>query len=92
MTLIDFLLLLLVAGVVGALGQALAGYTLGGCLMSILVGFIGAFIGRWLSVSMGLPELLMINVGTTSFPIVWSVLGGAIFVAIIALLRRPNYA
>lgn len=31
MTLIDFLILVIVAAVCGAIGQALAGYSLGGC-------------------------------------------------------------
>ena len=36
MTLMEFLLLLLIAGVAGAVGQSLAGYDLGGCLVSIV--------------------------------------------------------
>ena len=49
MTLIGFLVLLVVAAIAGGLGQAIAGYSLGGCLVSSLVGFIGAFIGLWLA-------------------------------------------
>ena len=37
--LIQFLVLLLVAGVCGALGQAITGYSHGGCLVSIALGF-----------------------------------------------------
>lgn len=39
MTLLDLLILLLVAGICGALGQAIAGYSRGGCLVSIALGF-----------------------------------------------------
>ena len=35
MSIIDFLLLLLVAGICGALGQSVAGYSHGGCLGSV---------------------------------------------------------
>ena len=42
MSLVGFLILLLIAAVAGALGQALAGYSVGGCLASILIGFVGA--------------------------------------------------
>jgi uncharacterized membrane protein YeaQ/YmgE (transglycosylase-associated protein family) len=42
MSLIDLLLLLLVAGICGSLAQSLVGYTRGGCLTSIALGFIGA--------------------------------------------------
>ena len=45
MTLIQFLILLVVAAICGAIGQSLAGYSLGGCLVSAVVGFVGAYIG-----------------------------------------------
>lgn len=86
MTLLDFLILLLVAGVCGGIAQALAGFTRGGCLVSIAVGFIGALVGVWLARSLGLPELLVVTVGGRAFPILWSIAGGALFVAVIGLL------
>lgn len=88
MTLVEFLVLLAIAAVCGAIGQSLAGYDLGGCLVSIVVGFIGAYIGRWLAGEMGLPELFSVNIGGKNFPIIWSVIGSAIFTLIVALLRR----
>jgi uncharacterized membrane protein YeaQ/YmgE (transglycosylase-associated protein family) len=91
MTLLDLLILLLIAGVCGALGQAIAGFSRGGCLVSIALGFVGAVIGMWLARAMGLPELFSIRIGTTNFPIVWSIIGSALFVAIIALLTRRRY-
>ena len=42
MTLVGLLVLLLIAAICGGIGQSLAGYSLGGCLVSIVVGFIGA--------------------------------------------------
>ncbi len=83
-----FLGLLLVAGIVGVIGQAIAGYSMGGCLMSIIVGFIGALVGVWLERALGLPELLTVNVGGFVFPILWSVIGAAIFVFIVSLFTR----
>lgn len=88
MTLIDFLILLVVAGVCGALGQAISGYSHGGCLVSIVVGFIGALIGVWLSRLLGLSELLALQIGNTTFPVIWSIIGSALFVAMISFLRR----
>ena len=89
--LIQFLVLLLVAGVCGALGQAIVGYSHGGCLVSIALGFVGAVVGMWLARAMGLPELFAVRIGTTNFPIVWSIIGSALFVAVIALLTRRRY-
>jgi hypothetical protein len=45
-------------------------------------------LGMWLARQLGLPELFAIQIGTTSFPIVWSIIGAALFVAIISLLTR----
>jgi uncharacterized membrane protein YeaQ/YmgE (transglycosylase-associated protein family) len=82
MTLIDLLILLLIAGICGAIGQAITGYSRGGCLVSIAVGFIGALLGGYISRALGLPELLVIG----GFPIIWSIIGAALFVAVIALI------
>ena len=44
MDLLDWLVLLLIAGVCSALGQAISGFSRGGCLVSIALGFIGALL------------------------------------------------
>lgn len=88
MTLVDLLLLLLVAGIIGSIGQAIAGFERGGCLVSIGVGFIGALLGAWLGRQVGAGELFVLEVGGTSFPVVWSIIGAAVFVAIISLISR----
>jgi len=92
MTLLDLLLLLLIAGICGALGQAIAGYSRGGCLVSIALGFVGALLGMWLARVMGLPELFAVRIGTTSFPIIWSIIGSALFVALLSLFTRRWWA
>ncbi len=88
MSLMHLIVLLIVAGVVGAIGQSLAGFSRTGCLGSIALGFIGALIGVWLGRSLGLPQIFVINIGGTPFPIVWSIIGAALFVAVLGLLTR----
>jgi uncharacterized membrane protein YeaQ/YmgE (transglycosylase-associated protein family) len=88
MTLIGFLVLLVIAAICGAIGQALAGYDLGGCLVSIIVGFVGAYIGLWVAAKMGLPRFFEINVEGKPFPVIWAVIGSALFTLVMALLRR----
>jgi uncharacterized membrane protein YeaQ/YmgE (transglycosylase-associated protein family) len=88
MTLVDLLLFLLVAGVIGALGQAIVGFDTGGCLVSIAIGFIGALLGAWLGRTLGAGDLFVIEVAGTSFPVVWSIIGAALFVAVIRLVSR----
>ena len=91
MTLFDLLILLLIAGICGSLGQAISGYSRGGCLVSIALGFVGAVLGMWLARALHLPELFAVQIGTTTFPIVWSIIGAALFVALISLLTRRYY-
>ena len=88
MTFTDVIILLLVAGVCGSIGRAISGYSHGGCLVSIALGFIGALIGMWIARKLGLPELFAVSIGTTKFPIIWSIIGSALFVAVISLLTR----
>ena len=90
MTRIDVLILLLVAGICGSLGQAIAGYSRGGCLVSIALGFVGALLGMWIARMMGLPELFPVSIGGTRFPIIWSIIGSALFVAVITLITRSR--
>lgn len=88
MTILQFLALLAVAGLAGALGQALAGYSRGGCLASIALGFIGALLGTWLAGVLGFSNVFVITIGGEPFPIVWSILGAALFVAVLGALSR----
>ncbi len=88
MTLVSILLLLLIAAIAGSIGQALAGYSMGGCLLSIVVGFIGAVLGLWLARELGLPEPLPITIGGETFPLLWSIVGSALFAAVVGLLTR----
>lgn len=89
MTILEFLLLLLVAGIVGSIAQAMVGYSHGGCLVSIALGFIGALLGSWLAHLLNLPDIVTLQFGGHAFPLVWSIIGAAIFVAILGLLVRP---
>lgn len=88
MTLGGFFVLLLIAAICGGLGQTIAGYSLGGCLVSIVVGFIGALIGEWLSVKLALPALFVIHIQGEAFPIIWAIVGSVIFTLVIGLIRR----
>ncbi len=90
MTLVEFLVLLIVAGVCGALGQATSGFSRGGVVVSIALGFIGALLGTWLARTLKLPEILQIQLGDTRFPIVWSIVGSALFVAVLGFLSKKR--
>ena len=81
-SMIGFLILLLVAAVCGSIGAAIAGSSYRGCLTNIVLGFIGAIIGRWLSQEIGISDFIYFH----NIPIIWTIVGAALFVAVINLL------
>lgn len=89
-TLPGLIFLLVIAGICGAIGRAIAGGTHGGCLVSIALGFIGAIVGPWLAHKGGLPEPFSLQIGGHSFPVLWSIIGAALFVAVVHLISRRN--
>jgi uncharacterized membrane protein YeaQ/YmgE (transglycosylase-associated protein family) len=84
-SLTEILILLVIAGICGSIGRALVGYSRGGCIVSIAVGFIGALIGTWIARKAELPMFFTIDVGGTGFPVIWSIVGAALFVAVLSL-------
>lgn len=88
MTLGGFLFLLVIAAICGAIGQSLAGYSLGGCFVSIVVGFIGAWLGPMIAEKFNLPEFYTISIQGREFPVVWSIIGSALFALVVGMLTK----
>jgi uncharacterized membrane protein YeaQ/YmgE (transglycosylase-associated protein family) len=80
------LVLLIIAGICGGIGRAIGGGTGGGFFVSIAVGFVGALLGTFVAHYLRLPELLTVTVDQHPFPILWSIIGAALFVALIHLI------
>jgi uncharacterized membrane protein YeaQ/YmgE (transglycosylase-associated protein family) len=92
LTLPGLLVLIVIAAVCGAVGKALAGGSRGGILTSIALGFIGALIGPWVAGRLGLSEPFVIMISGRPFPILWSIVGAALFVALLHLLSGRRWA
>ncbi len=88
MSLPALLLLIVIAAICGAIGRALAGSVRGGLIVSTALGFIGALLGPWVAGLLHLPEPFMVTIGGHSFPVLWSIIGAALFVAVIHLVSR----
>ena len=84
----EILILVLIAAICGAVGRALGGGTRGGLLVSIVLGFVGALIGSWIARQMKLPEPFVLRAAGQTFPILWSIVGSALFVALVHLFSR----
>lgn len=92
MSFFGFLLLLLIAAICGGIGQSISGYSFGGCLISSGVGFIGAIIGKWIATELDLPALWTIEISGSQFPIVWSIIGAALFTAVLGAALKGKSA
>ncbi|MFQ6083096.1 MAG: GlsB/YeaQ/YmgE family stress response membrane protein [Candidatus Aminicenantia bacterium] len=90
MSILSFFLFLLVAFITGSIGASLAGRRKLGCLTSIALGFIGAFIGTLIARQLNLPMYLNIKIGGHYFPLIWAIIGAAIFIAVLNLLARKR--
>lgn len=88
MTFLEFIFLLIIAGICGSIGQAISGFSRGGCFLSIVIGFIGALLGMWLADLLNLPEFFEIQTGDITFPVLWSIIGSALFVALIGMMSK----
>lgn len=87
-TLPALLILILIAAICGAVGRAIAGGVRGGLIVSTALGFIGTLVGPWIAHQLKLPEPFLLQIGGQSFPVLWSIIGAAVFVAIIHLISR----
>lgn len=79
---IRLLVLLFIASICGSIGAGLAGSSSKGCFTSIILGFIGALIGSWISKTVGIDDFLYIR----NIPVFWSIIGSALFVTVLNML------
>ena len=76
---LDLVLILAIAAVIGGVGQWLTGYSLPNLLVSIVLGFLGALIGRWIHFTW-MKDVLAFPVAGFTFPVIWSVGGATLLV------------
>jgi uncharacterized membrane protein YeaQ/YmgE (transglycosylase-associated protein family) len=88
--LVEAIVWVIVAAICGSVGSALIGYSPGGLLASIAVGLLGAVLGAWVARQLGLPSVLVFSYAGTSIELLWTILGSAILVGILSLLRGPR--
>jgi uncharacterized membrane protein YeaQ/YmgE (transglycosylase-associated protein family) len=86
----ELILLSIIAGIAGSIAKTLVGFKRGGCVISIIVGFIGAYIGTILARELNFPDLFSIDIGEVTFPVIWSIVGAALFVAVLSLFAPKN--
>jgi uncharacterized membrane protein YeaQ/YmgE (transglycosylase-associated protein family) len=91
MTIVDLLLLILVGGICGAIAEMIVGFSPGGFLASVAIGFLGALLGTWLARQLNLPSVFAVQVAGYTIEILWSILGAIVLLLILSLFRRRRY-
>jgi uncharacterized membrane protein YeaQ/YmgE (transglycosylase-associated protein family) len=86
-SIIEILVWLIVAAICGAIGELLVGYSPGGLVGSIAVGLIGALVGSWLARALDLPSFITFTYEGITIEVLWTIIGAALFVGILSLLR-----
>lgn len=84
MSLLDFLIMFIIAAITGSVARSLVGFDRGGCILSAIVGFIGALIGTWLGREYGLPKIWSLEIRGIEYPIIWSVIGAVLFTILLS--------
>jgi uncharacterized membrane protein YeaQ/YmgE (transglycosylase-associated protein family) len=83
---------LVIALLCGLLGQMVAGRSIGGYLVSTVVGLVGALLGGYIARSVGAPEPFPVVVGGKAIPIVWAIIGAALVTFVVAQGQRRTAA
>jgi uncharacterized membrane protein YeaQ/YmgE (transglycosylase-associated protein family) len=91
MTLLGFLLLLVVGAICGAIAELIVGYSPGGFLASVAIGFVGAWIGGWVAVAAHLPVGMVVRIEGHPLDVVWTVLGSILLLLVVSLVRRAPF-
>ncbi len=86
----DLVLTVLVAIVCGFLAQLTSGYSRGGLIVNLGIGFLGALAGVVVSRTFNFPEIYDIRIKDINFPIIYSIVGSVLFLACIGFFVKPN--
>jgi uncharacterized membrane protein YeaQ/YmgE (transglycosylase-associated protein family) len=89
MNVLEFLILLVMAGVLGVVAQQILG-TKYGMVVSVIFGIVGAFLGRQLAKWFHFPAYFSITIGDTSVPVLWALIGALLVTFGAGIIAKSN--
>lgn len=81
---------LVIALVCGVIGQSIVGRSVGGFLVSTLVGLFGAYLGSWIAGVLHAPEPLPLHVGARTVPVLWAIVGAAVVALLVSFIQNTR--
>ena len=86
----EIIVYLVIALLCGLVGQMLAGRSVGGYIVSTVVGLVGAVLGSYIARSVGAPEPFPVAVGGRMIPIIWAIIGATLVTLVVAAIQRSS--
>lgn len=92
MDLLQLLILIVIAGICGAVAEWIVGFKPGGLLVSIIVGVVGAYLGGWVGSLLPFDLVPWTTIVVNSVPInlFWSTVGSIVLLALLHILRSGS--
>jgi uncharacterized membrane protein YeaQ/YmgE (transglycosylase-associated protein family) len=91
MTIMEFIILVIVAGILGAVTQSLFGFKVGGFFISVVLGFIGGWLGNFLAGQLNLPRIVYLGIDRVGeYAVLWSIAGCLIITCGVAWMQRKG--
>lgn len=90
MSIFDFLIMVLIAGLLGVVVARILGLQRAGLLLTTIFGFLGVLLARFLVYKLDFPEPIDIYVRSAGIrvPLLWSIIGGVVVAIAAAFLTR----
>ena len=88
MGVLDFVILLVIAGVCGFLATQLMGARRVNIVVMVALGFAGALVGKLIYGYFHLPPIWVLWIGGNPFPVVWAVIGAAVVVGLFTFIQQ----
>jgi uncharacterized membrane protein YeaQ/YmgE (transglycosylase-associated protein family) len=82
--------MMLIAIVFGSIAQFTSGYSRGGWIVNLLLGFLGALAGVVLSRTLNAPEIYDLKYRSIDFPLVYAIIGSVFFLAAVGFFVKPG--
>jgi len=87
----ELIVYLVIAILCGFAGQMLAGRSVGGYVVTTVVGLVGALLGGYIARSVEAPEPFPVVVGGRTIPIIWAIIGAALVTFVVAGFQRSSW-
>lgn len=84
----ELLVYLLIGAVCAKIGHFIFRYSQAVFILSIIIGFLGAMLGVWISTKFDLAELYTISIAGNPFPLSWSIFSSAICITVLGIMSR----